>query len=69
MMSDYVTETLDDKPIVRKDVVRISHRDQLADLTENARDAEKAVLSRAVCWRSSSISCVRLTCATGTGRA
>ena len=46
----YVTETLDDGPIIEQDVVRISHRDQLDDLIQKGRDLEKAVLSRAVRW-------------------
>jgi formyltetrahydrofolate deformylase len=48
--SHYVTETLDDGPIIEQDVARISHRDQVADLMEKGRDLEKAVLSRAVRW-------------------
>ena len=48
--SHYVTETLDDGPIIEQDVVRISHRDQLEDLVQKGRDLEKAVLSRAVRW-------------------
>ncbi|HVM61060.1 MAG TPA: formyltetrahydrofolate deformylase [Verrucomicrobiae bacterium] len=48
--SHYVTETLDDGPIIEQDVVRISHRDQLEDLVQKGRDLEKVVLSRAVRW-------------------
>ncbi len=48
--SHYVTETLDEGPIIEQDVVRISHRDQLEDLMQKGRDLEKAVLSRAVRW-------------------
>jgi formyltetrahydrofolate deformylase len=48
--SHYVTEKLDDGPIIEQDVVRISHRDQLQDLIQKGRDIEKAVLSRAVRW-------------------
>jgi formyltetrahydrofolate deformylase len=48
--SHYVTETLDEGPIIEQDVVRVSHRDQLADLIQRGRDLEKAVLSRAVRW-------------------
>jgi formyltetrahydrofolate deformylase len=48
--SHYVTETLDDGPIIEQDVTRISHRDQVEDLMEKGRDLEKAVLSRAVRW-------------------
>jgi formyltetrahydrofolate deformylase len=46
----YVTEVLDDGPIIEQGVVRISHRDSLDDLTEKGRDVEKMVLSRAVRW-------------------
>lgn len=46
----YVTEILDDGPIIDQEVIRVSHRDQLADLIEKGRDAERMVLSRAVRW-------------------
>ena len=46
----YVTEVLDDGPIIEQGVTRISHRDSLEDLVEKGRDLEKAVLSRAVRW-------------------
>lgn len=49
--SHYVTEILDDGPIIEQDVTRISHRDQLEDLIEKGRDLERVVLSRAVRWR------------------
>jgi formyltetrahydrofolate deformylase len=48
--SHYVTEVLDDGPIIEQDVVRISHRDELDDLLQKGRDLEKVVLSRAVRW-------------------
>jgi len=48
--SHYVTEMLDDGPIIEQDVVRISHRDTLDDLIQKGRDLERAVLSRAVKW-------------------
>jgi formyltetrahydrofolate deformylase len=48
--SHYVTEQLDEGPIIEQDVVRISHRDQLDDLVQKGRDLEKVVLSRAVRW-------------------
>jgi formyltetrahydrofolate deformylase len=48
--SHYVTEVLDEGPIIEQDVVRISHRDQLDDLVQKGRDLEKVVLSRAVRW-------------------
>ncbi len=48
--SHYVTEILDDGPIIEQDVIRISHRDALEDLIQKGRDLEKVVLSRAVRW-------------------
>lgn len=46
----YVTEVLDDGPIIEQGVARISHRDNIEDLVEKGRDLEKVVLSRAVRW-------------------
>ena len=48
--SHYVTEVLDDGPIIEQDVVRISHRDSVEDLIKKGRDLEKLVLSRGVRW-------------------
>ena len=48
--SHYVTEVLDDGPIIEQDVVRVSHRDTVEDLVRQGRDLEKVVLSRAVRW-------------------
>ena len=48
--SHYVTEILDDGPIIEQDVIRISHRDSVEDLIQKGRDLEKVVLSRAVRW-------------------
>jgi formyltetrahydrofolate deformylase len=48
--SHYVTEVLDDGPIIEQDVVRVSHRDEVEDLIRKGRDLEKVVLSRAVAW-------------------
>jgi formyltetrahydrofolate deformylase len=48
--SHYVTEVLDDGPIIEQDVVRVSHRDSVEDLIHRGRDLEKVVLSRAVRW-------------------
>lgn len=48
--SHYVTEVLDDGPIIEQDVVRVSHRDSVEDLVQKGRDLEKLVLSRAVRW-------------------
>jgi formyltetrahydrofolate deformylase len=46
----YVTEVLDDGPIIEQGVERVSHRDTLEDLVAKGRDIEKVVLSRAVRW-------------------
>ncbi|HBR15327.1 MAG TPA: formyltetrahydrofolate deformylase [Candidatus Omnitrophica bacterium] len=46
--SHYVTEALDEGPIIEQDTVRISHRDALSDLVRKGEDLEKIVLSRAV---------------------
>lgn len=48
--SHYVTDELDEGPIIEQDVMRVSHRDQLDDLIQKGRDLEKVVLSRAVRW-------------------
>lgn len=47
----YVTEILDDGPIIEQDVTRVSHRDSLVELIEKGRDVERIVLSRAVRWQ------------------
>ena len=44
----YVTEDLDEGPIIEQDVTRVSHRHGPLDLIEKGRDLEKLVLSRAV---------------------
>ncbi len=48
----YVTQVLDDGPIIEQDVVRIYHRDTVDDLVQKGRDIEKVVLSRAVRWHA-----------------
>ena len=48
----YVTEDLDEGPIIERDVVRVRHANTVADLQRRGADAERAVLSRAVLWRS-----------------
>jgi formyltetrahydrofolate deformylase len=48
--SHYVTEVLDEGPIIEQDVLRVSHRDQIDDLVQKGRDLERIVLSRAVNW-------------------
>jgi formyltetrahydrofolate deformylase len=44
----YVTEDLDQGPIIEQDVRRVSHRDSAQDLVMIGRDIERAVLARAV---------------------
>lgn len=44
----YVTEVLDEGPIIAQDVVRCSHRDSVPDLMRKGRDLEKTVLATAV---------------------
>lgn len=46
--SHYVTTELDAGPIIEQDIVRITHKDTVADLVHKGRDLEKIVLSRAV---------------------
>jgi formyltetrahydrofolate deformylase len=48
----YVTEDLDEGPIIEQDVVRATHADTAADLQRRGADVERAVLSRAVLWHS-----------------
>ncbi len=44
----YVTNDLDQGPIVEQDVVRVSHRDTVDDLVRKGRELERTVLTRAV---------------------
>lgn len=46
--SHYVTTELDAGPIIEQEIVRISHKDTIADLVNKGKDLEKIVLSRAV---------------------
>jgi len=46
--SHYVTEDLDEGPIIEQDIVRISHRDSVKDLMRRGRDLERIVLAQAV---------------------
>jgi formyltetrahydrofolate deformylase len=46
----YVTEHLDEGPIIEQDVVRVDHRHSVHDLARLGADVERAVLSRAVLW-------------------
>lgn len=44
----YVTENLDEGPIIEQEVTRVNHRDNPADLIRKGKDLEKLVLARAV---------------------
>jgi formyltetrahydrofolate deformylase len=46
----YATEDLDEGPIIEQDVVRVSHRDSVAELRRRGADIERTVLARAVDW-------------------
>lgn len=48
--SHYVTEVLDEGPIIEQDVTRVSQNDQIDGLIQKGRDLERLVLSRAVRW-------------------
>jgi formyltetrahydrofolate deformylase len=43
----YVTEQLDEGPIIAQDVIKISHRDAIADIQTKSKDLERVVLARA----------------------
>jgi formyltetrahydrofolate deformylase len=46
--SHYVTDNLDQGPIIEQDVARVTHRDSIQTMIQKGRDLEKLVLSRAV---------------------
>jgi len=46
--SHYVIAELDEGPIIEQDIIRVSHRDTLADLIAKGQDLERLVLSRAL---------------------
>ncbi len=46
--SHFVTEELDQGPIIEQDIVRVSHKDTLDDLVRKGRDLERLVLAKAV---------------------
>ncbi|GAB3380351.1 formyltetrahydrofolate deformylase [Spongiibacter taiwanensis] len=46
--SHYVTETLDEGPIIEQDVIRVNHRHSKDDMVRLGKDVEKAVLARAL---------------------
>jgi formyltetrahydrofolate deformylase len=44
----YATAALDEGPIIEQEVVRVSHRDSVADMVRKGKDLERFVLARAV---------------------
>ena len=46
----YVSTELDAGPIIEQDVIRVSHRDSIEELTRRGADVERQVLARAVLW-------------------
>ncbi|WP_394194795.1 formyltetrahydrofolate deformylase [Microbacterium foliorum] len=48
----YVTEDLDEGPIIEQGVERVTHGDSVAELQRRGADVERAVLARAVAWHS-----------------
>lgn len=46
--SHYVTQQLDEGPIISQDVIKISHRDAVEDIILKGKDLERIVLARAV---------------------
>ena len=46
----YVTQDLDEGPIIEQDVVRVDHTHSVEELVRLGADVERAVLSRAVLW-------------------
>lgn len=48
--SHYVTEDLDEGPIIEQDIAHVTHRDSVDDLIRKGRDLETLVLSRAI-WK------------------
>jgi formyltetrahydrofolate deformylase len=46
----YVTEELDEGPIIEQDVIRVRHHESVAELRRKGADVERLVLARAVAW-------------------
>jgi formyltetrahydrofolate deformylase len=48
--SHYVTNDLDEGPIIEQDIARVDHRDNVDSLKKIGRSIERSVLARAVKW-------------------
>jgi formyltetrahydrofolate deformylase len=46
----YVTAELDAGPIIDQDVIRVDHKDSVADVVRKGRDIEKVTLARSLRW-------------------
>ena len=46
--SHYVTEQLDEGPIIEQDITRVSHINSIDDFIMKGRDLERVVLARAI---------------------
>jgi len=50
--SHFVTEELDEGPIIEQDIMRITHKDTIKDLIRKGRDLERTVLARALLYKA-----------------
>ena len=50
--SHFVTEDLDEGPIIEQDIMRITHKDTISDLIRKGRDLERIVLARALSYKA-----------------
>lgn len=50
--SHFVTEDLDEGPIIEQDIMRITHKDTIPDLIRKGRDLERIVLARALSYKA-----------------
>ena len=50
--SHYVTDDLDEGPIIEQDTVRVTHADTVSELVRRGADVERQVLARAVRWHA-----------------
>jgi formyltetrahydrofolate deformylase len=50
--SHYVTDDLDEGPIIEQDTIRVTHAESAAELARRGADVERQVLSRAVLWHA-----------------
>src|SRR5690625_1652980 len=48
--SHYVTNDLDEGPIIEQDIERVDHRDSVSELKKTGKQVERRVLAKAVRW-------------------